>query len=95
MLGIERDGPTARIAFSQRVQTEIVEQTLAIERGCCSFFTLHYDPAQRLLAIATDTEHNDGLSALINTLTPDGHSDDMSPTPSPTTNQRRGHRTPR
>ena len=46
-----------------------MEQTLAIERGCCSFFTLDYDPSRRLLAIATDTEHNDALSVLLTALT--------------------------
>ena len=69
VLGVERDGPTTRIAFSQQVQTEVLEQTLAIERRCCSFFTLDYDTSQRVLAITTDPEHNHALSVLLTALT--------------------------
>ena len=46
-----------------------MERTLAIERGCCSFLILNYDASQRVLAIATDLEHGDALSALLSALT--------------------------
>jgi hypothetical protein len=47
-----------------------VDRTLAIERGCCSFLTVDYDASQRVLAIATDPEHDDALSALLSAVTP-------------------------
>ena len=57
MLRVERTGPRARILFRDPVETELLEQTLAIERGCCGFFTLDYEASQRVLAIATHPEH--------------------------------------
>lgn len=70
VLGVERGGATAQIRFSPRVEIDLLAQTLAIERGCCSFFTLDYNAAARVLAIATDTEHSDALSVLLMALTP-------------------------
>jgi hypothetical protein len=78
-LGVERNGPTARIVFSQRVETELMQHTLAIERRCCNFFTLDYDASQRVLTITTDPKHSNGLTALIAALTPTAAVDDMSP----------------
>jgi hypothetical protein len=40
VLGVEREGSMARVRFSERVPTGLLEQTLAIERGCCGFFAL-------------------------------------------------------
>jgi hypothetical protein len=71
VLRVDRDGPAARIQFGERVETELVDRTLAIERGCCSFLTVDYDASQRVLAIATDPEHGrDALSALLSAVTP-------------------------
>jgi xanthine/CO dehydrogenase XdhC/CoxF family maturation factor len=70
VLGIDRDGQTARIVFSERVETELVQNALAIERSCCSFFTLDYDASQRALTITTDQEHAGSLSVLLSALTP-------------------------
>ena len=70
VLGVERDGPTARILFGEQVETHLLEQTLAIERGCCSFFTMNYDASRRVLAIATDPDHSHALSVLLTALTP-------------------------
>ena len=36
------------------VDAELVEETLAIERECCSFFQLAYDPGTRELSVGVD-----------------------------------------
>jgi hypothetical protein len=69
VLDVNRDGNTARIVFSERVETELVQHTLAIERSCCSFFTLDYDTSQRVLTITTGPEHNAALSELVTAMT--------------------------
>jgi hypothetical protein len=69
VVGVERDGLTARVLFDERLDAKLLERTLAIERGCCSFFTLDYDSSARILLISSDPEHTDGLHALIATLT--------------------------
>ena len=44
VLGVDARRPDgARSSSSEPIETELLEQTLAIERGCCSFFTLDYD----------------------------------------------------
>ena len=70
VLDVDRDGNTARIVFSDQVETELMQHTLAIERSCCSFFTLDYDTSQRALTITTGPEHTAALSALLAALTP-------------------------
>jgi len=70
VLGVDRYDATARIAFAERVDSQLIEQTLAIERSCCSFFTLDYDSSQRLLTITADAAHRDALSALLSALAP-------------------------
>ena len=92
VLDIDRDELTARILLGENVETLLLEQTLAIEHGCCNFFTLDYDPSTRVLTITTDLEHCDGLSALLAALTLTSRPDDMSPTPIPSTNQCPEHR---
>lgn len=68
---LDRDGDQARIVFDEQVHPELIEQTVAIERDCCSFFTLDYDPSARVLAIRTDRKHADGLTTLLTALTPE------------------------
>jgi hypothetical protein len=72
VLEIERHGLRARVRFDGGLQTELLDQAVIIERGCCRFFTLDYDGSTRVLTIATDPDHRDGLSTLLTALTPSG-----------------------
>jgi hypothetical protein len=45
-------GLTAR--FDDSIDLALLDQTIAIERGCCSFFTLGYETSQRALSISVD-----------------------------------------
>jgi hypothetical protein len=43
----------------------LLEETLAIERSCCGFIGLEWDPETRLLAFSVDSgEHEQALPAL-------------------------------
>lgn len=70
VLDVQRHSCTARILFTEHVDTLLLQETLAIERGCCDFFTLDYDPSERVLSIGTDGAHADALSVLLSALTP-------------------------
>jgi len=70
VLRVERDGPRAHVAFDARVDTTLLAHALTVERGCCSFFTLAYDPSARVLTIHTADDHVDGLMALLTALSP-------------------------
>ena len=70
VLDIDRDGPRARITFAASVDTALLEHTLLVERGCCGFFTLRYDPSARTLTIQTEVEQTDGLAMILSALTP-------------------------
>ena len=57
------------ITFSPDVDTDLLRETIAIERGCCSFFTLDYDPSERCLSITIDDPtRRDALRALLSAL---------------------------
>jgi hypothetical protein len=45
-------GLTAR--FDDSIDLALLDQTIAIERGCCSFFTLAYETSERVLSISVD-----------------------------------------
>jgi hypothetical protein len=65
VLGVERQGVSAVIRFERQVDAALVEETIAIERGCCSFFVLDYDASERLLSITTEPDREDALEALL------------------------------
>ncbi len=72
VLAVERNHAmaSARVLFAEQVDGELLEQTLSIERDCCSFFTLAYDPSHRVLSIGAEPERSDALSALLAALIP-------------------------
>lgn len=70
VVSVERSAGSARVRFAQQVDSGLLDETLAIERGCCGFFTLDYDPSARVLSVATEPEHADGLAILLTALTP-------------------------
>jgi hypothetical protein len=53
------------ITFCADVDIDLLRETIAIERGCCSFFTLDYDVSARRLSIGIDDPTRaDALQAL-------------------------------
>ncbi len=58
------------VGFSEDPPAALLQQTIEVERGCCPFFRLDYDPdSRRLTVTAEDAEHRDGLDALVQALT--------------------------
>ncbi|MDQ6925859.1 MAG: hypothetical protein M3154_06460 [Candidatus Eremiobacteraeota bacterium] len=57
------------VTFSARVDVDLLDETVAIERGCCGFFTLDCDASGRRLSIAIDDPARvDALRALLSVL---------------------------
>ena len=67
--------------FSHDLPAGLVEQTVEIERGCCSFLSIVYDALNRRLTITTDVGDQDAtLAALFSVLSePSGPSLPESP----------------
>lgn len=52
---------------------DLLRETIAIERGCCSFFTLDYDASDRRLSITVeDPDRLEALGALLSALSGPG-----------------------
>jgi hypothetical protein len=57
------------IVFGAGVDLNLLDETVAVERGCCSFFTLDYDASTRRLSIGIDDPARaDALAALASAL---------------------------
>jgi hypothetical protein len=55
--------------FSLDLPARLVEETVEIERGCCSFLSIAYDASTRRLEITTDPAGHDAtLAALFSAL---------------------------
>jgi hypothetical protein len=46
------------IFFATSVDRDLLQETILVERGCCSFFTLDYDESARRLSIAVDNSES-------------------------------------
>ncbi len=57
------------VRFDADADLELLRETIAIERQCCSFFTLDYDASDRRLSITVDNpDRLDALRALLSAL---------------------------
>jgi cation efflux family protein len=56
VLHAERSPRSLVVTLSPSVDRALVEETLRVERGCCEFFDLDFDPDSRLLTFAVPTE---------------------------------------
>lgn len=69
-LSVEQHNLALTVTFSPEVNLELLRETIAIERGCCSFFTLAYDePDRRLSITVADPGSVDALRPLLSALT--------------------------
>ncbi|MFZ1996638.1 MAG: hypothetical protein WAU75_21170 [Solirubrobacteraceae bacterium] len=68
-LSIEDGDAGLMITFGPDVDVDLLRETVAVERGCCSFFALDYDASARLLSIGIDDPARAGaLAALASAL---------------------------
>jgi hypothetical protein len=62
---VARDRRELTVDLDRRVDTALVETMLAVERECCPFFDLRWEPDSRRLTIAvTHAEHEPALDAI-------------------------------
>jgi hypothetical protein len=67
---MERRPGRVVVRFADDPPSALIERTLDVERGCCPFFEVEYDPATRLLTIsADDLDHRPGVDAIAQALT--------------------------
>jgi hypothetical protein len=62
---IERGPRRIELRLDRSVDPALVEELLAVERGCCPFFELEWEPDARRLAVSVgDGEHEGALAAV-------------------------------
>ncbi len=67
--GIAQRELELEVWFDAGVDLDLLRETIAIERQCCSFFTLAYDLSDRRLSISVDgPDRLDALRALLTAL---------------------------
>lgn len=67
---ISRSALELLVWFEPGVDVSLLDQTVAIERECCGFFTLQYDTSERCLSITVDgPDRRAALDALESALT--------------------------
>jgi hypothetical protein len=68
-VGIQDGDARLAITFGVDVDVDLLRETIAIERGCCSFFALDYDASTRRLSIGIDDPaRGDALAVLLSAL---------------------------
>ena len=69
---VERSEGQLTVEFARDVDEPLLRRTIAVERTCCPFFAMHYDPAfQRLRITVADQEQAPALDALLFALSRD------------------------
>jgi hypothetical protein len=67
--GVAHEPGRVMVRFSDDPPTELLERTLEVERGCCPFFEIGYEPSDRSLAIhLEDPQHRVELDAIAHAL---------------------------
>jgi hypothetical protein len=62
---LERSDRRLAVELGKGVDGELVREAVAIERECCPFFTLDWEPARRCLTVAvSQAEHEPALGAI-------------------------------
>jgi hypothetical protein len=56
VLAVGRSSGALTLQLSPAADSSLVTETLAIERACCPFFNLAFDPNRRLLTIGVDNQ---------------------------------------
>ncbi len=62
---VDRTPRSLVVDLDQQIDTQLVEETIAIERECCPFFTLDWEPERwRLTVAVSQAEHEPALDAI-------------------------------
>ena len=54
VMGASRSPTTLTVTFSPELDERLLEEAMAVERECCPFFTIDFEPAARALTIGVD-----------------------------------------
>jgi hypothetical protein len=67
---VEHEPGRVVVRFTDEPPRPLIEQTLEVERGCCPFFDIDYDPSIRRLAISVNQpDRRPDLDAIAHALT--------------------------
>lgn len=67
---VEHEAGRVVVRFADDPPSSLIERTLEVERSCCPFFEIDYDPVTRRLAIgADDPDRRPSLDAIAHALT--------------------------
>jgi hypothetical protein len=67
---LERDGRRVIAVFGPDLDEQLLAEATAVERECCPFFSIEFDPSRRRLEIAVpDVAHEPALDAVQGALT--------------------------
>jgi hypothetical protein len=62
---LERSAARFVVSLDEHVDPELVLEAIAVERECCPFFTLHWEPGRRALSVSVyQAEHEPALAAV-------------------------------
>jgi hypothetical protein len=62
---IERGSRRLVIRVGGQAPSAVIEELVAVERGCCPFFALHWDPGSRCLTVeVSEQEDEPALGAI-------------------------------
>jgi hypothetical protein len=62
---VDRTPQSLVVDLDEQVDTQLVAETIAIERECCPFFTLDWEPERRRLTVeVSQAEHEPALDAI-------------------------------
>lgn len=68
-VSIESSEQGLQVALAKNVDVDLLRETIAVERECCSFFAIDYDASERPLSVAIDDPaRGDGLRAPLSAL---------------------------
>ncbi len=64
-IGVERTSSRVAVRVDQHVPGGLIEELIAVERDCCPFFELTWDPVGRVFtASVSDVQHQPALDAI-------------------------------
>jgi hypothetical protein len=55
-VAVDRSPMALSVRFSDEVDQALLSETVAIERGCCSFLSIDYNPDALMLSIGVDED---------------------------------------
>jgi len=70
LIDVEREGLRLTARFGAAVDEELLREAIAVERACCSFFSIAFDADERTLELTVaDARHAPALDAVQSALT--------------------------